>query len=108
VDLGTDVEAARFVSAVHETGATLLGLSALLTSTMPEMRSVIRALDDSGLRSKVRIAIGGAPVTSHFAEEIGADGYADEGGAALRLFQRLAAETATAAAGGVRMVCDAV
>ncbi len=108
VDLGTDVEAERFVSAVHETGATLVGLSALLTSTMPEMKTIIRALDEAGLRSKVRIAIGGAPVTSHFAEEIGADGYADEGGAALRLFQRLATETGPATVGEDRKICDAV
>jgi len=93
VDLGTDVDQARFVSAVRETGASLVGISALLTSTIPEMRSVIDALRDAGLRSRVRIAVGGAPVTPVFAKEIGADGTAADGVSALRLFQRLAGET---------------
>jgi 5-methyltetrahydrofolate--homocysteine methyltransferase len=93
VDLGTDVDRTRFVSAVRETGAGLVGISALLTSTIPEMRSVIDALRDAGLRSRVRIAVGGAPVTPAFAKEIGADGTAGDGVSALRLFQRLAAET---------------
>ena len=97
VDLGTDVGAERFVGAVRETGAGLVGLSALLTSTMPEMKTVMQALVDAGLRSRVRVAIGGAPVTMKFAEEIGADGYADDGAEALRLFQRLAAAEAQAA-----------
>ncbi len=92
IDLGTDVDASRFVSAVGETGAGLLGMSALLTSTMPEMGTVVRALEEAGLRRRVRIAIGGAPTTPRFAEEIGADGHADDGGAALRLFQGLAQE----------------
>lgn len=93
VDLGTDVDRARFVSAVRETDAGLVGISALLTSTIPEMRSVIDALRDAGLRSRVRIAVGGAPVTPAFAKEIGADGTAGDGVSALRLFQRLSAET---------------
>ncbi len=91
LDLGTDVHAERFVGAVRESGATLVGLSALLTSTMPEMRTVLEALKEAGLRSRVRVALGGAPVTPAFAEEIGADGCAEDGVAALRLFQRLAA-----------------
>ncbi len=96
IDLGTDVEAARFVAAVRETGARLVGLSALLTSTMPGMRTVIEALEVSGVRPRVRIAIGGAPVTATFAKEIGADGFAGDGMTALRLFQRLAADVAGA------------
>jgi corrinoid protein of di/trimethylamine methyltransferase len=91
VDLGTDVDAERFVGAVRETGAGLVGLSALLTSTMPGMKTVIDALREAGLRSRVQVAVGGAPVSPAFAEEIGADGFADDGMAALRLFQRLAA-----------------
>lgn len=91
IDLGTDVSPERFVGAVRETGAGVVGLSALLTSTMPEMKAVMQALEESGLRSRVRVAIGGAPVNPRFAEEIGADGYADDGGGALRLFQRLSA-----------------
>jgi corrinoid protein of di/trimethylamine methyltransferase len=105
IDLGTDVAPERFVSAVRETKAELVGLSALLTSTMPEMRTIIAALQEAGLRGGLRVAVGGAPVTSSYAREIGADGYADEGIAALRLFQRLAAERAGAAAG--REVHDA-
>ena len=109
VDLGTDVGAERFVGAVRETGAGIVGLSALLTSTMPEMKTVMQALVDAGLRSRVRVAIGGAPVTMKFAEEIGADGYADDGGEALRLFQRLAAaETPAADSARVHGAYDAV
>ncbi len=109
VDLGTDVGAERFVGAVRETGAGLVGLSALLTSTMPEMKTVMQALDDAGLRSRVRVAIGGAPVNLQFAEEIGADGYADDGGEALRLFQRLAvAEASAAVSAHVHGAYDAV
>jgi methanogenic corrinoid protein MtbC1 len=92
VDLGTDVDPAHFVGAVREVGAGLVGISALLTSTMPEMRSVVDALREAGLRSRVRIAVGGAPVTPEFAKEIGADGTAADGISALRLFQRLAGE----------------
>jgi corrinoid protein of di/trimethylamine methyltransferase len=99
VDLGTDVDADRFVGAVRESGASLLGLSALLTSTMPQMKSVIEALRDAGLRPRLRVAVGGAPVTPAYATEIGADGYAEDGISALRLFQQLAAATAAAAAG---------
>jgi 5-methyltetrahydrofolate--homocysteine methyltransferase len=91
VDLGTDVEAGRFVGAVLQTGAGLLGLSALLTSTMPGMRGVIEALEAAGLRDRVRIAVGGAPLSEAHARDIGADGDAPDGLAALRLFQRLAA-----------------
>ncbi len=97
VDLGTDVEAARFIAAVRTTGASLVGLSALLTSTMPQMRTVIEGLRDEGLRPCVRVAVGGAPVTTAFASDIGADGTAEDGLSALRLFQGWAA-----AADGVR------
>jgi len=92
LDLGTDVDPARFVSAVRETNAGFVGLSALLTTTMLGMRTVIDALKEAGLRSQVWIAVGGAPLTPQFADEIGADGYAEDGLAALRLFQRFAAE----------------
>ncbi len=92
VDLGTDVEASRFVGAVREHGANLVGMSALLTSTMPAMRQVVEALEAAGLRRGVRIAVGGAPVTKAFAQEIGADGTAADGMGALRLFQSLAAK----------------
>jgi len=94
VDLGTDVEPERFVRAVREKGACFVGLSALLTTTMPEMKAVIDALREAGLRSGLRIVIGGAPVTREYAEEIGADGFARDGLEAMRLFQRLAAPPA--------------
>jgi methanogenic corrinoid protein MtbC1 len=109
VDLGTDVECDRFVGAVRESGASLVGLSALLTSTMPQMQNVIGALRDAGLRPRVRVAVGGAPVTPAYAAEIGADGYAEDGISALRLFQKLAAAmAATAAARATGEVRDAL
>lgn len=100
LDLGTDVEPSRFVRAIRETGAGFLGLSALLTTTMPEMKEVLGALEEAGLRERVRVAIGGAPVTRQFADEIGADGYAEDGLGAMRLFQRLAADSPAAARHG--------
>ena len=89
VDLGTNVEPARFVAAVRETGASVLGLSALLTTTMAQMKLVMDALKEAGLRDRVRVAVGGAPVTRAFADEIGADGYAGDGMTAMRLIQDL-------------------
>ena len=95
VDLGTDVQAAQFVDAVRAHGAGLLGMSALLTSTMPAMREVVGALEAAGLRRGVKIAVGGAPVTAAFARDIGAEGTATDGMAALRLFQSFAAGEAS-------------
>jgi 5-methyltetrahydrofolate--homocysteine methyltransferase len=74
-DLGTSVSAQRIVDEVKSSGAEFVGLSALLTSTMTKMSSVVEALDAAGLRNKVRIIVGGAPVTAGFAEKIGADAY---------------------------------
>jgi methanogenic corrinoid protein MtbC1 len=91
VDLGTDVDAERFVGAVREQAAAFLGLSALLTTTMPEMKLVVEALEREGLRRSVRVVIGGAPVTPEYASAIGADGFAKDGLEAMRLVQRLAA-----------------
>ncbi len=78
IDLGTDVSADKFVDAVEEHRATLLGLSALLTTTMLAQKSVIEKLAERGLREKVRVLVGGAPVTAKWAEEIGADGTAED------------------------------
>jgi len=89
VDLGTDVDTDRFVNAVRAEKASFVGLSALLTTTMPEMKIVIEALQEAGLRSTVRVVIGGAPVTGEYAAEIGADGFARDGLEAMRLFQRI-------------------
>ena len=82
-DLGADVPPERFVEAVKASGADLLGLSALLTTTMPMMRSTIQALKESGVRDQVKVMVGGAPVTREFAREIGADGYAPDAASAV-------------------------
>jgi len=97
VDLGTDVATERFVAAVREEKASFVGLSALLTTTMPEMKTIVLALTEAGLRSGVRVVIGGAPVTREYAAEIDADGFAKDGLEAMRLFQRLAAPAAASA-----------
>ncbi|HSC71522.1 MAG TPA: corrinoid protein [Candidatus Methylomirabilis sp.] len=77
VDLGADVSPETFVQAVKDTGAQILGVSTLLTTTMLGMRDVIRALEQAQLREKVKVLVGGAPVTHTFAKEIGADGYGE-------------------------------
>lgn len=77
-DLGIDVPPERFVKAVEEEGAQLVGMSALLTTTMPSMKTVMEALEKASLRSKIKTIIGGAPVTQSYADEIGADGYAPD------------------------------
>jgi 5-methyltetrahydrofolate--homocysteine methyltransferase len=84
VDLGTDVSAAQFVEAVKE-GADILGLSALLTTTLPSMESTIRAIEAAGLREDVKIIVGGAPVTTDYAHQIGADGYAKDASRAVKI-----------------------
>ncbi len=75
-DLGKDVPAEKFVEAARDLGARIVGLSALLTTTMVEQKVVIEALQEAGLRSAVKVLVGGAPVTAQWAAEIGADGYA--------------------------------
>lgn len=82
VDLGVDIKPEQFVSAVNEHDATIVGMSALLTTTMPKMNETVQALTEAGLRDNVKIIVGGAPVTPKFVEQIGADGYgADAAGA---------------------------
>jgi 5-methyltetrahydrofolate--homocysteine methyltransferase len=90
-DLGTDVPPERFVEAVRSGGAGLLGLSALLTTTMPYIRTTIEALDEAGLRDKIKVIVGGAPITEAFAREIGADGYAPDASRAAALARSLIA-----------------
>ena len=90
-DLGVDVSPEQFVQAVKEHQAQVVGLSALLTTTMPMMQATIDALTESGLRSQVKVVIGGAPVTQKFADEIGADGYAPDAGSASKLAKQLVA-----------------
>ena len=84
IDLGVDVSPDKFTNAVHS-GVDIVALSALLTTTMPQMQSVISALIDTGVRSQVKVMIGGAPITQAYADKIGADGYGKDAGAAVRL-----------------------
>ena len=83
IDLGTDVKPEAFVDAVREHQPAIVGLSALLTTTMPGMKATIEALHEAGLRDTVKIMIGGAPVTAAFAEKIGADAYAPDAASAV-------------------------
>lgn len=83
VDLGVDVAPEKYVAAVREHGAQLLGLSALLTTTMPQMKNTITALETAGIREQVRVLIGGAPVTQDYADKIGADGYSQDAASAV-------------------------
>ena len=89
IDLGNDVETQKIVRAVREEKPDFLGLSALLTSTMVNMEDTIKALEKNGLRDKVKIIIGGAPVSEEFAREIGADGYGADGFHAISVFETL-------------------
>ena len=89
VDLGTDIEPANFVAAVREHNPDLLGMSALLTTTMVNMKATIEALEEAGLRDSVKIMIGGAPVTKKFAKEIGADAYAPDAASAVDMAREL-------------------
>lgn len=89
VDLGTDVPPAKFAEVARSSGANIVGMSALLTTTMQNMRSTIEALEDLGLRSQVKVMIGGAPLTDAFAKEIGADGYAPDASRAVALAKQL-------------------
>jgi 5-methyltetrahydrofolate--homocysteine methyltransferase len=89
VDLGTDVPADRFIGAVTENGADVVAMSALLTTTMPQMKTVIMALDEAELRDRVKVIIGGAPVTESYAQDIGADGYAADASRAVKVTKSL-------------------
>jgi corrinoid protein of di/trimethylamine methyltransferase len=88
-DLGVDVPIESFVAKVKETGAQVVGLSALLTTTMVVQRRVIEALTEAGLRTQVKVLVGGAPVGRAWAAEIGADGYAEDARAAVAEAKRL-------------------
>jgi 5-methyltetrahydrofolate--homocysteine methyltransferase len=89
IDLGTDVPPTKFAEAVRDTGAGIVGMSALLTTTMRNMRSVVEVLEDMGIRDKVKVMVGGAPLTDSFAREIGADGYAPDASRAVALADKL-------------------
>ena len=89
VDLGTDVTPEKFVEAVKNTGANVVALSALLTTTMPNMKNTVEAFKAAGLRDQVKIMIGGAPVTEAYAQQIGADGYSPDASRAVALARSL-------------------
>jgi 5-methyltetrahydrofolate--homocysteine methyltransferase len=89
VDLGVNVKAEQFVRQVSEHRPQILGLSALLTTTMPQMKLIINALEEAGLRNRLKVIVGGAPVNKKFADDIGADGYARDGGEAITLVKSL-------------------
>ncbi|NLN90097.1 MAG: cobalamin-binding protein [candidate division WS1 bacterium] len=89
IDLGVDVAADKFVEAVNEKQADIVALSALLTTTMPAMKDTIDALTEHGVRERVKVMIGGAPVTQAYADEIGADGYSPDGASAVDLARAL-------------------
>lgn len=83
IDLGVDVAPEKFVSAAVENNADVIALSALLTTTMPSMKDTVDALTEAGLKGKIKVIIGGAPVTQSYADEIGADGYAPDAASAV-------------------------
>jgi 5-methyltetrahydrofolate--homocysteine methyltransferase len=85
VDLGNDVAPEAFAAAAREHGADIVGMSALLTTTMGNMRATIEALEDMGLRGDLKVMVGGAPITKEYAEKIGADGYAPDASRAVAL-----------------------
>jgi 5-methyltetrahydrofolate--homocysteine methyltransferase len=91
IDLGVDIDSATFVKAVKEHKPQVIGMSALLTTTMLSMKDTIEALKKEGLRDSVKVIIGGAPITQGFADQIGADGYAPDAAAATELCRRLIA-----------------
>ena len=94
IDLGTDVDASAFVDTVRNRGANLVCLSTLLTVTMPSMKATVEALSAAGVRDRIKIMVGGAPVTERFAQQIGADGYSDNAAGAVSLARKLTAACA--------------
>ena len=91
IDLGVDMSTEDLTQKVEEIKPDILGLSALLTTTMPEIKNVIETLKDKGLRNSVKVMIGGAPLNAAFAEEVGADGYGQDAAEAVKLARRLVA-----------------
>lgn len=89
VDIGVDKSADDFIAAIKESNATIVGASALLTTTMLQQKQLIEAIEKAGLRSQVKVLVGGAPVTASYAKEIGADGYAEDAISAVDMAFRL-------------------
>lgn len=94
IDLGTDVSPERFVAVVRERAPQVVCMSSLLTVTMPAMKTTIEALNAAGLRPKVKVLVGGAPVTNQYAVEIGADGYSENASGAVNLVNSLVSQGA--------------
>ena len=94
IDLGVDVSPEAFIDAAKNQGAQILGMSALLTTTMPSIKLSIDAIREAGIRDKVRVMIGGAPVTQSFADEVGADGYSPDAASAADLAKELIGQVA--------------
>jgi len=84
-NLGVDISPDKFISEVNEKNADMICLSALLTTTMPMMKQTINAIVENGMKGRVKVMVGGAPVTQNYADEIGADGYAPDAGSAVKL-----------------------
>jgi corrinoid protein of di/trimethylamine methyltransferase len=91
VDLGVDVSAEKFVAQAKESGTNIIAVSALLTTTMTGMKSVVHAVQEAGLKGRCKVIVGGAPVTQHFADSIGADGYSNSAAGAVTLARQLMA-----------------
>ena len=89
IDVGIDADSEKFIAAIKEHDANILGLSALLTTTMTYMKTVIEELEKAGLRQKVKVMVGGAPVSANFASEIGADAYSDSANSAVNKAKEL-------------------
>jgi 5-methyltetrahydrofolate--homocysteine methyltransferase len=88
IDLGVNVPPEKFIASIQEKGVNIVAMSALLTTTMPAMKSTIEALKQAGVREKVKVLIGGAPITQKYAEEIGADGYSESAVGAVALAKK--------------------
>ena len=89
IDLGTDVSPEKFVAAIQDEQVDVIALSALLTTTMASMEATVKAINESGLRDKVKIIVGGAPVTQEYATHIGADGFASDASSAVTITEKL-------------------
>jgi 5-methyltetrahydrofolate--homocysteine methyltransferase len=91
IDLGVDVTPDRFIAAIRDHEAQIVAMSALLTTTMPGMKTIIEAMKETGIRDQVKVMVGGAPVTQRYADEIGADAFSDNASGAVRAARSLIA-----------------
>ena len=91
IDLGVNVTPEQFVAAVKEKGANIVAMSALLTTTMPSMKSTVEVIKQAGIRDQVKILVGGAPVTQKYADEIGADGFSESAAGAVAAAKKVVA-----------------